>query len=115
TRPANPPPGRRRQRPCENRPRPRRRQEGPRHVANRERASRCLRRGLRNACWMEATLAEERALEHLRFGPAKGLALAAVQIVKDDDGGAEEHRVDLVEIASITLKYCGERGPVVGR
>ena len=57
----------------------------------------------------------EGAAEHLGLQPAECMALAALQVVKDDLRRAEEHRINLVEIAAVALENGGKGRPMIGR
>ncbi len=57
----------------------------------------------------------KRPPQHLRLQPAKKVPPAGLQVHQADHRRAEQHRIDLVEIAVIALENIRERRPVIGR
>src|SRR5262249_38653299 len=54
-------------------------------------------------------------LQNLRLYTAECMGLAGLQIVEDDLGRAEEHRVDLVKVLSVSIEDRRKRGTVIWR
>src|SRR5437764_666292 len=58
---------------------------------------------------------EKRLIQHFRPGLSEGEASSRRQIAEDHLGRAEQHRIDLVEVALIALKDAGEGCAVIRR
>src|SRR5262245_21364571 len=57
----------------------------------------------------------ERAGEHVRVGASEGVDLPRIEVLEHDLGGAEEVRVDLIEVVVVPGEDGGERLAVVAR